>query len=354
MANSLCLAQERLLAEGILDAEMYKTDAHSLSLARNEGHLSSLGRLQLWSAGQISDGLQLYGMGEFEADDATGKSETKSELRQLALRYSSNTSAFYFVEVGKFLPPFAIASERLLSTRNPLIGRPGFIYAQYPLGIQLAGSVDWFDYRAALVDLPVIDPEYLPSDPDSTLRPDLGFGVTPFTGLRLGLAFTQGPYLSRNVNAFLPPHSDWKDFDQRLWGFELQFSHGYAELNGELVLSSYEIPFQSASTDVTSYFLELKYTWTPRLYGALRAERNEYPFIRHLDGPGWLAQNVKIDDVEIGLGYRFSPDTQLKITYQTDRWNVTYAGENRFPAGHSLALQLSHHFDLRSWFRAGR
>src|SRR3990172_416271 len=179
MASSLTMAQERLLIEGILDAEAYKTDARSLSLARNDGDISSLGRLQLWSAWQISSGLQMYALGELESDNSAGESATESEFQQFVLRYSSNSSSFYFIEAGKLLPPIAIASERRLSTQNPLIGQPNFLYAPYPLGIQAAGSSGWFDYRAALVDLPAIEPKYLPVGPGSAFRPDLGFGVTP-------------------------------------------------------------------------------------------------------------------------------------------------------------------------------
>jgi len=323
-------------------------------LSRHDGELSSLGRLQLWSAWQATPGFQLYAMGQAKTDDADGKRSSESELQQLAVRYSSNSSSVYFVEIGKFLPPFAIASERRLSTQNPLIGQPEFIYARYPLGIQAAGSSGWFDYRAALVDLPVIDTDYLPSAPDSVLRPDVGFGVSPFTGLRFGIAYTQGAYLNRDLDAFLPPGTDWKDFDQRLWGLELQFSRGYAEFNGELVFSKYDVPFRSESLNMVGYFMELKYTWTPRLYGAVRLQRNEYPFVRHLGGPAWLAQKVTIHDLEIGLGYRFSPDTQLKLAYRRDDTKVQRVAENYLPSGHSVALQLSHHFDLQSWFLTER
>ena len=116
------VAEQRLLLEGILDGELYETDANSYSLARNNGDVSSLGRLQLWSAWQVSPGWQVYALGEAESDDAQGKTETNSEVNQLALRYSSNSSPFYFVEAGKILPPIAIASARHLSTQNPLIG----------------------------------------------------------------------------------------------------------------------------------------------------------------------------------------------------------------------------------------
>jgi hypothetical protein len=148
-----------------------------------------------------------------------------------------------------------------------------------------------------LLDQPDIIPSYIPFVPDSAFRPALGFGVTPFTGLRFGFSYTEGPYLNRQLGAYLPPGADWRDFDQRILGFDVQFSRGYLELNGQLVVSKYDVPFR---------------------------------------------------DVEVGLGYRFSPNTQLKVAYRRDHWDSQASPENSIRNGYSLALQLSHHFDLRT------
>ncbi len=355
LAGGAASAQERLLLEGILDAEAYKTSQGSYSLSRNDGDLSGLGRLQLWSAWQISSGLQWYAFADLQSDNASGSWESDAQLNQFALRYSSSSNPYYLIEAGKILPPIAIFSERNLSTQNPLVSRPDFLYADYPLGIHVTGSAGWLDYRAALVDKPVINPDYLPAKPDSAFRPDLGLGVTPLQGLRFGLAYTQGPYLSKDLDRLLPIGSDWKDFEQRIWAFEFQYSRGYAELNSEVVWSSYEIPRQDSAMDTESYFVEFKYTFTPRIYGALRIQQNQYPFLREGGYSGLLAQEVTIRDWEIGLGYRFSADTQVKLAFRSDDWSVEDAPGAYYPSGRSLALQLSHHFDVKSWFEsAGR
>jgi hypothetical protein len=351
LTSPLTIAQERFLVEGIFDAEFYQTDANSIFLSRNEGDIATLGRLQLWSAFQISPGFQIYALGEFEADNSSGEGETESEIEQFALRYSSQSAPYYFLEAGKILSPLGAYSNRHLSTQNPLIGQPYVYITSYPWGIQAAGSSGSLDYRAALLDQPDINPGYIPFDPDSAFRPALGFGVTPFTGLRFGLSYTEGPYLNRQLGAYLPPGTDWRDFDQRILGFDVQFSRGYLELNGQYVVSKYDVPFRSERTDDTSYYIELKYTWTPRIYGAVRFEKNEAAFISHPGDLSWLAQSRKFRDVEVGIGYRFSPDTQLKVAYRRDHWDSHTNPENSIRNGYSLALQLSHHFDLRSWSR---
>lgn len=350
IASIAAESQEKFLLEGIVDAEGYETNQGSYSLSRNEGDPAGLGRLQAWSAWQISPALQWYAFAELESDNSTGSWETDAELQQFALRYSAGSSPYYIIEAGKILPPIAMFSERNLSTENPLISRPDFLYATYPLGIRLTGSADWLDYRAALVDKPVINPDYLPANPDAAFRPDLGLGVTPLQGLRFGLAYTKGPYLSKQVNEYLPANSNWKDFDQRLWAFEFHFSRGYAEFNAELVLARYDIPLQDAPMDVVDYFAEFKYTWTPRIYAAVRLQRNQYPFISESSYMGLSVADVTIRDFEIGLGYRFSADTQIKVAYKADSWSVEDAPGVYYPSGRSLGLQLSHHFDVKSWF----
>jgi len=350
LTSPLTIAKDRFLLEGILDGELHETDAHSLLLSRNDGALSALGRLQLWSAFQISPGLQIYALGEIESDDSSGVRETESEIEQLALRYTNQSAPYYFLEAGKILSPLSVYSNRHLSTQNPLIGQPYVHVTSYPLGVQAAGSSGRLDYRAALVDQPDINPDFIPYEPGSAYRPVLGFGVTVVQGLRFGISYTQGPYLSRQLNNYLPPGTGWRDYDQRVLGLDFQFSRGYLEVNGQLVDSEYDIPFHVNSSDDTTWYVELKYTWTPRLYGALRYGKNEATFIQHGGDLSWLSRNRRFHDLEIGLGYRFSPDTLLKVAYRQDRWDSESRREGLPADGHSLSLQLSHHFDLGSRF----
>ena len=68
LSTSVTMAEERFLIEGIFDVEGYQTDSDSRFLSRNDGDFSSLLRLQLWSAYQISSGFQIYALAEIEAD----------------------------------------------------------------------------------------------------------------------------------------------------------------------------------------------------------------------------------------------------------------------------------------------
>jgi hypothetical protein len=353
LTSSMALAQQRYLVEGIFDAEVYKTDANSLLLSRNEGDIATLGRLQLWAAFQITSGLQIYAVGEVETDNSSADRITEAELEQYALRYTSQSSPYYFLEAGKILSPLAAYSDRHLSTQNPLIRQPYIFTTTYPLGVQIAGYSGWFDYRAAYFDLPAANGNYGVDQPDSAYRPALGFGVTPLTGLRFGVTYTQGPYLDSH-DAYVPPGTSWRDFDQRVWGFDFQFSRGYLELNGQLVNYRYEVPYHYERTDDTSWYVELKYTWTPRLYGAARFGKYEIAYIASYGDTYSLpraAPGREFSDLEIGFGYRLSSNLLFKVAYSSDHWSTGDTPDYPLRNGHSVGLQLSWYFDLGSLFQ---
>lgn len=342
-------AQDWFQFQGILDAELYKTNTDSSLLTRNDGDVAVLGRMQLWAAFQLSPGLQVYALGQVETDNFGGYGETRSNLEQIALRYTRRSAPWLMFEAGKILSPLAAYSDRRLSTQNPLIAQPYLYTTGYPWGAKVAGSASWFDYQAALIDPSGSDPDHQEIEPDSAFRPVLGFGVTPFTGLRFGLSWTQGPYLNRETNPYLPAGHQWRDYDQRILGFDFQFSRGYLELNGQVLHTRYDVPYQDNSDD-TTYYLELKYTWTPRLYGAVRYQGVEASYVAYPEHTYWYAETSKFNILEAGVGYRFSPDVLLKVTYQTDHWDSSDYDYTSYARGHSLGLQLSFAFDLVSLF----
>jgi hypothetical protein len=175
--------------------------------------------------------------------------------------------------------------------------------------------------------------------------------VTAFTGLRAGGSWTRGPYLSPELEPLLPAGSRPGDFEQRVVGFDVQFSRGYLELSGEAVFSSYDVPDRPPRVvRGRAYYAELKYTWSPRVYTAVRIEENDYPFIRARAGGAWSAPSVRLRDVEAGVGLRIDARTLVKLTYRHDERR---GSSNRpgFGPGYAWALQLSHRFNARDWFR---
>lgn len=351
-AASPAQAAGRWLFEGLLDAEIEETDAASRLLSKNGGDPLSNGTLQLWAAAEFHPRLQLMVLGQFEGTTADDESGVESEIEQAFLRYSIAGNRPLFLEAGRIVTPIGDFPPRYLSTQNPLIGAPTGYDVAYPLGVQLAGSVSLFDFRAAVIDSPLTNESYVPPA-DNRARPAVAVGVTPFVGLRLGGYYTRGSYLNEELEADLPAGTDWKDLTQDLVGLDGQFSRGHFEIHADYNVSTYEVPPNGEVLQGNAFYVEPKYTWTPRFYTALRLETNEYVFSRKF-GDFWVGRETRVDDVEIGAGYRFGRDTLLKMSYRLDHWDVDGEDAANFPNGHSFALQLSQAFDVRGWFEAPR
>lgn len=340
-------AQSPVLLQGVADVELWKTDARSALLARNEGRAAPLGRLALWTAVELPRHLTLYALGEVEGGPAT--EETELELEQAGVRWAR--SRVFVVDAGVLVSPVGAFAGRRLSNRNPLVGAPDAYPVTYPLGVQLSGTravgaalaLDW---RAAVVSLPIWREGYTP-EPGPRARPALGVGLTPFTGLHVGASWTAGSYLDDRTPAGWLRNRPWHAYEQRLLAVDLQASRGYAELWAEVARSAYDVPGRAAPVRGTAGYVEARWTFTPRLYVAARAERNLYPFIQPLDDVlEWVATSTDLRDVEAGIGFRPSAGRLVKLTWRRDNWVVDDGLRELLPNGYAVAMQFSQSFDV--------
>jgi len=339
---------ELFMLRGLLDAEYFNTDAGSRLLAVNEGDAAGGARLRLFAGGDFTHGLQGYVVGEIEGGDATGEGQTETELEQMFLRYSHDGSAPFRVDAGKIVTPVGDFSRRYLSNVNPLIGQPSAYSVDYPVGIVVSGRVKMFDYRAGAIDRPIVNEAYVPAY-DTAYRPVLAAGITPTIGLRIGTYVTQGSYLGSEVDPYLPAGQRWQDFDQTIVGVEGEYSRGHFELHADFAYSRTEVPLQSEDCPGQAWYVEPKYTWTPRFFTALRFERNDYTYVEPLSEFFWIASNALFYDLELGAGWRFSPELLLKASYRVDRWKVDDSLRELLPDGQAFAVQLSYSFNVNDW-----
>jgi hypothetical protein len=342
-------AEERVLAGGLVDAEYWQTDDDSLLLSRNGGDGAPAGRLRLWAALDLGGGLQGFALGEVEGGRGSDEGETEAEIEQALVRYTFRAPVRLRLEAGILPVPIGDFARRYMSNLNPLIGSPDGYSVSYPAGVQATGMAGPFDYRVAVVDLPFVNENYVP-EPGSALRPALAFGVTPVTGARFGAYATRGPYLGPAVESSLPAGSAWRDFGQSVTGLDLQFSRGHFEMHADWARSRYEVPGLARDARGNAWYVEPRYTFTPRLFAALRFERNDYPYVAPVAPGVWIGSTVEFTDVEAGIGWRLGPETVLKLSARRDDWNVSGALADMFPDGYAVAAQVSHAFTINSWF----
>jgi hypothetical protein len=339
-------AQGGLLLQGVYDAELWKTDSASDLLARNHGKPGLLGRVNLWSAIEPWRDVVLFGHVEVETGNARDEEGTELYINQYGGRWSPSDA--FMLEAGKMTHIVGVFSNRHLSFRNPLIGSPDGYSVVYPFGVRISGVASMFDYRAGVLSKPIWHEGYTP-DPSDAPRPAIGAGVTPFTGFRIGASATVGPYLGSEDAVFVAGE-DWRRYKQRVVAADLQLSRGYFEANAELARASFDVPDRADAATGLTWYVEAKYTFTPRFYLATRLERNDYPFISPLvtpfAGPAWVASNGDFTDVEVGGGFRVTSSTLLKMTVRADHWVPNPNPFAPAASGRALAIQFSQTFDV--------
>jgi hypothetical protein len=339
-------AQSAILVQGIADAEAWKTDSGSVLLTRNGGQPSFLGRMNLWGAAGLGPHVVVYVAGTMETGNARDESGTEWYTELAGVRYTQSNA--FVVDAGKIQPVVGTFAARRYSTRNPLIGMPDGYPLQYPLGLQASGASGPFDYRAAVISLPVQHEGYTP-EPTPTPRPAIGAGFTPAIGARIGVSATWGPYLNRNLAPTLLAGRSWRAYSEGIYAADAQLSRGYLELHGELARSTYEVPDGDAGIKTVrglTYYTEAKYTLTPRLFAAARFERNDYPYIQPISDVAWVANPTNMYNGEAGLGYRLTSRALLKASVRSDRWDVPPEMRSFLRNGTAFALQLSQSFDV--------
>ena len=173
------------------------------------------------------------------------------------------------------------------------------------------------------------------------------------TGLRIGMSGTWGPYLNDGYTTAQLKGLDWTKYNELIVATDVQFSRGYFEAHFEGARSTYDIPGRETTQDGLQFYVESKYTLTPRLFLAARYERNDYPFIAAF-GPNWVAANSVVSDGEFGGGFRPTATTLLKVSLRKDHWKPNPNPSAPHDNGYGLALQLSQSFDLMELFTRER
>lgn len=151
-------------------------------------------------------------------------------------------------------------------------------------------------------------------------------GLRPFLGLNVGLSLSHGPYMGDHGNRSI----DLKDTMQRMIDLDFSFERGHFSLFGEVVRNSWRLPKVENDLSVSGYYVEPKYKFHPRWYGAVRIGQL---FFDKLDnGEPW---DDDIFRTEFSIGYYVERETLAKLVIQRNRT------DRIDPDDDYVALQLS-------------
>ena len=365
----------RVRLSGTLDLEIYNFQQPAPDLIDSKIDTLFNPRLTLFLDAQV--GSQIYFFAQSRLDRGFDPTDHGAQVRldEYAFRITPWNDGRLTVQIGKFATVVGNWVPRHLSWENPFVDAPivyenvtairdryapfspsDFVYGpffykkyifnpviwgpSYASGISLSGRLDRFDYAVEMKNAS------LSSRPESWDVTESGFenptfsgrfGFRPNEAWNLGLSASEGPYFQRQAQPTLPPGRDIGDYREYVLGQDASFAWHHLQVWAEVYEARFEVP-TVGDADTLAYYIEVKYKFTPQLFGAVRW--NQQLFGTVSDGEGhnvhWSPDLARID---LAAGYRFTSHIQLKFQYSFQHETTTPGNDN-----HLIAAQLTTRF----------
>ncbi len=147
----------------------------------------------------------------------------------------------------------------------------------------------------------------------------------PVVGLTIGVSGARGPFLADEVTDSLPSSVEPRDYHQRAFGVDLEYSRDYWLIRGEAVFSNWALPaisapFISDPVQAQTVLIEGRYAVLP---GVFVGGRYDYLGFSRIQGSAaQQTWDAPVTRVEGGAGYYLRRNLIAKITYQHN-WRDT-------------------------------
>ncbi|MDB6153698.1 MAG: hypothetical protein JWL90_2151 [Chthoniobacteraceae bacterium] len=351
----------RARLSGTIELEAYYFSLPAAGLIESASETLLNPRFTLFLDAQA--GSHIYFFAQARLDRGFDPSDGGSEMRldEYAIRYTPWEDGRLALQIGKFATVVGRWNERHLAWDNPFINAPlpyenvtavsdleppvsarGFATTRitdaekydftpilwgsgYSSGLSVAGRLGKFDYAAELKNAS------LSSRPESWDIANRGFnrptmsarlGFRPNPAWTFGLSASRGAYLE--AADLLPRGKRLGDYHELVFGQDASFAWHHWQLWAEVYEARFEVP-NVGNADTLAYYIEAKYKFTPRFFGALRWNQQFFADVRDGDERtgSWGEGVWRID---AATGYRFTAHTQLKLQYDLGRHDSGRAG----------------------------
>jgi len=375
----------RARVSGSLELDLYHTPEVRADLRFSDEETLFAPRLCLFLDGQA--GTRTYGFAQVRIDTGFDPTDESLEARfdEWALRLAVLDAGHLNLQAGKFATVVGAWTRRHHAWENPFVTAP-LVYEGltpmwdrratvsipqvlrrahvvplspsegvaldkhqrlpivwgpvYATGAAAAGTVGRFDYafevkNAALCARPESwEPDERPWD-----TPAFGarLGWRPNVMWDLGLSAARGTYLTPGAADLLPPDTSAHNHRQDVLALDAGFAHRHLQVWAEIYGARFTAPGVD-DLDTLSWYIETKYKFTPRLFGAVRVNQQLYADV---DDPasGTIAWGRETWRLDLALTVRFTPHVQVKVQYSPQR-------EEPSPEGltHAFAAQFNARF----------
>lgn len=207
--------------------------------------------------------------------------------------------------------------------------------ARWDFGVQMFGTIGWFEYQAAVTEGSI-------SNPEADLNKGKQFvgriGFNPVPGIRIGFSGAYNPYLSKaDDQRLLEEGKGLGEYHQTAYGADWELSYRYFMMSGEFVRSTWDATVIEGELSNWSVYSDIKYKLHPRWYIAGRYDIMRFSEIRESKlSSKKTPWDYNVQRYEAGIGFRVTTDVTLKLVEQWTRFD-----QSEIPMSRLTAVQLS-------------
>lgn len=207
--------------------------------------------------------------------------------------------------------------------RSSFVGLPAVYDPCWDIGAELYGAASGIEFSGAITLGTVSAPASSENMNDGYgFAGRVGYAVTRggLRGLRAGISAAGGPYLNADVagQPEFPAGTSVEDFWNTAIGADLAFARGAWRFFAEAGRVGYEVPTIESTLHATGYYLEVERKLGPRWVVAFRQDGIDYGDVATSRGKtDW---DFDANRAEVGVTYRYRPNTRIKLNYQATRF----------------------------------
>lgn len=354
----------RARLSGTLDLEGYSLRLPPLGVIDGTQRQLFIPRLTVFLDAQLGHGVYLFAQARIDRGFDPAPAPLETRLDEYALRWSPRRDGRLTMQVGRFATVVGNWALRHGSWPNPFITapvpyehltgmwdtdalrsattllqwshvRPGFSPAitavEKTKRIPIVWGPSYATGAAVMADVGAlrfageVKAGSLSSRPQAwehpreftthpTVSGRIGYRAGPMWNF--GVSASTGTYLREFAAGTIPPGFGRGDYRQSVVAHDAAFAWRHLQVWGEVYASRFEIPLVG-DADTLAYYIEAKYKFSPRWFGALRWNEQLFNHIVERGRPReWGHQVWRID---VAPGYRFTPHTQVKFQYTFQR-----------------------------------
>jgi hypothetical protein len=162
-------------------------------------------------------------------------------------------------------------------------------------------------------------------------------GWRPNVMWTLGVSASEGAYLRERAASTLPADTVLADYRQRMIGQDVGFAWHRWQVWGEWFAARFEIP-RAGDVETFAWYVETRYKFTPRFFGALRWNQQTFSTVRTADGgeSRWGRNLLRLD---LAPSFRVTPHIQMKL-----QWSLQHEDSATREITHLIATQFTVRF----------